>query len=283
MLKLSPLGSASLRYAASYDCSYDHRSFDHRLRHVAWHPNPTVAREAVFSVVMIVCTGLIGTCLTLGALRNHEQEIRQQGTSAYLGVLFTLAALTLILPDYTLTGTPGSFLPGATHFHQHTVGPVIFGVLVYPDRASSRLLRRIPTRKEPGSSVHRRAIRSRHSAERCQSSRRPCRHRDPCESRSLRELKMASQRSTSSRLMRSSAPSLLSWSCCRKRLSPYARRCAMNCSAASMLLWVQLWQPSGSQFLAVAAISLITGNDLTLGLGGGDIVLLTLTMILQHH
>src|SRR5262245_29651353 len=28
-------------------------------------PNPAVAREAVFSVVMIVCTGLIGTCLTL--------------------------------------------------------------------------------------------------------------------------------------------------------------------------------------------------------------------------
>lgn len=72
-------------------------------------PNPYLAREAVFSVVMIVCTGLVGTCLTLGALRNYEQDLKQQGTSAFLAVLLTLAVLILILPDFTLTATPGAF------------------------------------------------------------------------------------------------------------------------------------------------------------------------------
>jgi Ca2+:H+ antiporter len=72
-------------------------------------PNPYLAREAVFSVVMIVCTGLVGTCLTLGALRNYEQDLKQQGTSAFLAVLLTLAVLILILPDFTLTATPGTF------------------------------------------------------------------------------------------------------------------------------------------------------------------------------
>ncbi|MBL8906708.1 MAG: ionic transporter [Rhizobiales bacterium] len=71
--------------------------------------NPYLAREAVFSVVMIVCTGLVGTCLTLGALRNYEQDLKQQGTSAFLAVLLTLAVLILILPDFTLTANPGSF------------------------------------------------------------------------------------------------------------------------------------------------------------------------------
>ena len=72
-------------------------------------PNPYLAREAVFSVVMIVCTGLVGTCLTLGALRNYEQDLKQQGTSAFLAVLLTLAVLILILPNFTLTATRAHF------------------------------------------------------------------------------------------------------------------------------------------------------------------------------
>jgi Ca2+:H+ antiporter len=72
-------------------------------------PNPYLAREAVFSVVMIVCTGLVGICLTLGALRNYEQDLKQQGTSAFLAVLLTLAVLILILPDFTMTASPGRF------------------------------------------------------------------------------------------------------------------------------------------------------------------------------
>ncbi len=65
--------------------------------------NPTVARETIFSAIMIVCNGLVGLCLFLGALRHKEQVVQPVGTSAYLAVLTALAVLTLSLPNYTLS------------------------------------------------------------------------------------------------------------------------------------------------------------------------------------
>ena len=71
--------------------------------------NPTLAREAVFSVVMMATTGGVGLCLLLGALLHHEQDLQPQGTNAYLGVLIALSVLSLILPDVTITTEPGTF------------------------------------------------------------------------------------------------------------------------------------------------------------------------------
>lgn len=70
------------------------------------HGNAVLARDTVFSVIMIVCNGLIGLCLLLGGLRYREQSISQQGAAAYLSVLTVLAGITLILPNYTAT-VPG--------------------------------------------------------------------------------------------------------------------------------------------------------------------------------
>lgn len=71
--------------------------------------NPTLVRESVFSTVMIVCGGILGICLTLGGLRHTHQDLKRQGTSALLSVVVALSVLTLILPDYTLTGDKGTF------------------------------------------------------------------------------------------------------------------------------------------------------------------------------
>ncbi len=71
--------------------------------------NPTLARESVFSTVMIVTGGVVGLCLTLGGWKHRNQQLKKQGTNAYLAVLMALAVLTLILPDYTLTTDPGTF------------------------------------------------------------------------------------------------------------------------------------------------------------------------------
>jgi Ca2+:H+ antiporter len=71
--------------------------------------NPTLARESVFSTVMIVTTGVIGLCLFVGGLRHHTQDVRREGTNAFLAVLIALTILTLVLPDYTLTTSPGTF------------------------------------------------------------------------------------------------------------------------------------------------------------------------------
>jgi Ca2+:H+ antiporter len=64
--------------------------------------SPALARDTVFSVIMIVGNGLVGLCIVLGGMRYREQGFRVTGASAYLVVLIVLATLTLILPNYTL-------------------------------------------------------------------------------------------------------------------------------------------------------------------------------------
>jgi Ca2+:H+ antiporter len=62
---------------------------------------PTLARDTVFSVVMIVCNGVVGLSLLIGGLRHREQSFRNQGAAAYLIVLAPMTAMTMVLPNTT--------------------------------------------------------------------------------------------------------------------------------------------------------------------------------------
>jgi len=64
--------------------------------------SPTLARDAMFSVVMIVLNGLVGLSLLLGALRYREQAYNLQGAGVYLAMIASLAVLGLILPNFTV-------------------------------------------------------------------------------------------------------------------------------------------------------------------------------------
>lgn len=77
--------------------------------------NPTLMRDTLFSVVMIVLGGMVGMSLLFGALRHSEQYHNLQGANAYLGVIVPLAVFTLVLPNFTIT-TPGPTLSGAQEF-----------------------------------------------------------------------------------------------------------------------------------------------------------------------
>ena len=68
--------------------------------------NPTLARDTLFSVLMIVLNGMVGLTLLIGALRHGEQEYNLKGSVAYLGVIIPLAGLGIILPRFT-TSAPG--------------------------------------------------------------------------------------------------------------------------------------------------------------------------------
>jgi Ca2+:H+ antiporter len=59
-----------------------------------------LARDTVFAAVMIVCNGIVGLCLLLGGARHGEQGFQIQGASAALAVLVALVSLALILPNY---------------------------------------------------------------------------------------------------------------------------------------------------------------------------------------
>ncbi|MDP7572329.1 MAG: calcium:proton antiporter, partial [Myxococcota bacterium] len=63
--------------------------------------NPTLARETMYAVVMIVLNGIVGLALILGGLRHHEQEYNLRGANAFLALILPLAVLVLILPNYT--------------------------------------------------------------------------------------------------------------------------------------------------------------------------------------
>lgn len=71
--------------------------------------NPAMARDTLFSVLMIILNGMVGLSLLIGAMRHREQSYNLQGANAYLGVIIPLAVLSLILPDFTQT-TPGPTL-----------------------------------------------------------------------------------------------------------------------------------------------------------------------------
>lgn len=70
---------------------------------------PTLVRDTIFAVLMLIMNGLIGMSLLLGGWRHREQTYNCQGANAYLGVIIPLAMMTLILPGYTVT-TPGPTL-----------------------------------------------------------------------------------------------------------------------------------------------------------------------------
>src|SRR3954452_8156147 len=43
-----------------------------------------LARDTVFAAVMLVCNGIVGSCLLAGGVRHHEQGFQVQGASAAL-------------------------------------------------------------------------------------------------------------------------------------------------------------------------------------------------------
>ena len=72
---------------------------------------PTIARDTVYSAVMLVLTGLIGLCLVMGGHKHHEQTIKVTGTSSYLAVLGTLTVTALILPNFTTSTSGPTYSP----------------------------------------------------------------------------------------------------------------------------------------------------------------------------
>jgi Ca2+:H+ antiporter len=93
-------------------------------------PSPALARDTVFAVVMIVCNGLVGLCIFIGGLRFREQDFQVSGANLYLSVLFVLATMTLIMPNYTMT-TPGPSYSAAQLGFVDLVTLVLYGVFLY--------------------------------------------------------------------------------------------------------------------------------------------------------
>ena len=91
--------------------------------------NPTLARDMMFAVVMIALNGLIGLSLLLGGLRHHEQNYNLQGASAYLNTIMALSVLGLVLPNFT-TSMSGPRLSSVQEEFLIITSLVLYGIFL---------------------------------------------------------------------------------------------------------------------------------------------------------
>ena len=89
-----------------------------------------LARDTVFAAVMIVCNGIVGCCLLMGGARHHEQGFQVQGASAALAVLAALTTLALILPNYAVS-EPGPLYSRPQLVFAGIVSLVLYGSFVF--------------------------------------------------------------------------------------------------------------------------------------------------------
>ncbi|WP_214655081.1 calcium:proton antiporter [Sphingomonas albertensis] len=89
----------------------------------------TLARDTVFAAIMIILNFIIGICLLAGAVRHHEQRFTLKGMTAALGVLAAMAALSLILPNYT-SSTQGPTYASSQLIFVAVVSLILYGTFV---------------------------------------------------------------------------------------------------------------------------------------------------------
>jgi Ca2+:H+ antiporter len=73
--------------------------------------NPTLARDTIFSTLMITLGALLGLALLIGGFRFREQQINFKGVNSFMELIFPLAILTLVMPNFTRTGGDGAYSP----------------------------------------------------------------------------------------------------------------------------------------------------------------------------
>ncbi len=66
----------------------------------------SLPRDTIYAAIMIICNGVVGACVLVGGLVHREQSFRAEGANAGLAGLIAMAALSLVLPAFTVS-TPG--------------------------------------------------------------------------------------------------------------------------------------------------------------------------------
>jgi Ca2+:H+ antiporter len=91
---------------------------------------PTLGRDTMFAVLMIVLNGVVGLGLLVGGIRHHQQSFNLQGASAYLAVIIPMAVVALVLPNFTTSSEHGTLsLLQASVFSLFTIG--LYGLFLW--------------------------------------------------------------------------------------------------------------------------------------------------------
>ncbi len=123
--------------------------------------NPTLARDAMFAVIMIALGGLVGLSLLLGGLRHREQHYNLQGVNSYLNVIMALAVLGLVLPNFT-TSTSGPTFSSEQGIFLAVMSASLYGIfiLIQTIRHSQYFMESQDVAIRPGSAHHQMQLRS---------------------------------------------------------------------------------------------------------------------------
>jgi Ca2+:H+ antiporter len=90
---------------------------------------PTLGRDTMFALLMIILNGVVGLALLLGGIRHHEQEYNLQGAAAFLAVLVPLCVIALVLPNFTRS-TPDPSLTGVQALFIALFTILLYGVFL---------------------------------------------------------------------------------------------------------------------------------------------------------
>jgi Ca2+:H+ antiporter len=89
-----------------------------------------LARNTVFATIMLVCNGVLGLCLMAGSLRHRVVVFRSEGATAAVAVLATLATLTLVLPQFTVS-TAGPTYSESQLIFAGAMSLALYGVFIF--------------------------------------------------------------------------------------------------------------------------------------------------------
>lgn len=83
---------------------------------IAGKQNPYLVRDTMYAILMIVLNGIVGLGLLLGGIRYREQRYNLRGSIQFVSVIFVLAVIGLVLPDFTQSRATNNFSTGQTTF-----------------------------------------------------------------------------------------------------------------------------------------------------------------------
>ena len=89
-----------------------------------------LARDTVFAAVMIILNGLVGASPLIGGVPHREQEFQARGASSASAVLAAMVTLSLVLPNFT-TSAPGPVFTDSQLVFAGAVSLVLYGAFVF--------------------------------------------------------------------------------------------------------------------------------------------------------
>ncbi|API60149.1 calcium:proton antiporter [Tardibacter chloracetimidivorans] len=91
---------------------------------------PTLGRDTMFAVLMIVLNGVVGLGLLVGGIRHRQQSFNLEGATSYLALIIPLSLIALVLPNFTLSAAHGRLsLLQALCFSAFTV--LLYGLFLW--------------------------------------------------------------------------------------------------------------------------------------------------------